>query len=59
MSVILLFFTTLQNLLFLLAGMTLFPHVDVAHGFDIAFNASDRSSWRKYTKALEAHLKRK
>lgn len=44
---------------FLLAGMTMFPHVDTAHGFDIAFNASDRSSWRRYAKTLEAHLKRK
>lgn len=35
------------------------PHVDVAHGFDIAFNASDQKSWKKYAKALEAHLKRK
>ncbi|XP_052010852.1 protein ATP1B4 isoform X1 [Xyrauchen texanus] len=38
-------------------GMTMSPHVDVAHGFDIAFNASDRSSWKKYAKSLEAHLK--
>ncbi|XP_002664470.3 protein ATP1B4 isoform X1 [Danio rerio] len=38
-------------------GMTMFPHVDTAHGFDIAFNASDRSSWRRYAKTLEAHLK--
>lgn len=36
------------------------PHVEhVAHGFDIAFNASDQKSWKKYAKALEAHLKRK
>ncbi|XP_067243559.1 protein ATP1B4 isoform X1 [Chanodichthys erythropterus] len=38
-------------------GMTMSPHVDVAHGFDIAFNASDQKSWKKYAKALEAHLK--
>ncbi|KAI7801898.1 protein ATP1B4 [Triplophysa rosa] len=38
-------------------GMTMSPHVDTAHGFDIAFNASDRSSWRKYAKALEAQLR--
>lgn len=35
------------------------PHVDVVHGFEIHFNASDRSSWKKYAKALEAQLKRK
>lgn len=35
------------------------PHVDVVHGFEITFNASDRSSWRKYSRALEAQLKRK
>ncbi|KAM9471056.1 protein ATP1B4 isoform 2-T2 [Clarias gariepinus] len=38
-------------------GMTMLPHVDVLHGFEITFNASDRSSWRKYAKALEAQLK--
>lgn len=38
--------------------MTMLPHVDVVHGFEITFNASDRSSWRKYARALEAHLKR-
>ncbi|TRY97964.1 hypothetical protein DNTS_000293, partial [Danionella cerebrum] len=38
-------------------GMNMFPHVGVAHGFDLAFNASDRSSWKKYAKALEHHLK--
>ncbi|XP_065128028.2 protein ATP1B4 [Paramisgurnus dabryanus] len=38
-------------------GMTMHPHVDVAHGIEIAFNVSDRSSWRKYARALEAQLK--
>ncbi|XP_056114513.1 protein ATP1B4 isoform X1 [Rhinichthys klamathensis goyatoka] len=39
-------------------GLTMSPHVEhVAHGFDIAFNASDQKSWKKYAKALEAHLK--
>ncbi|XP_030622587.1 protein ATP1B4 [Chanos chanos] len=38
-------------------GMTMSPHVMTAHGFDIAFNASDRNSWKKYAKALDAHLK--
>ena len=33
----------------------MFPHVE---GFDIAFNVSDRSSWKKYVKVLEHHLKR-
>ncbi|KAI5105113.1 protein ATP1B4 [Silurus meridionalis] len=38
-------------------GLTMFPHVDVAHGFEMKFNASDRSSWKKYARALEAQLK--
>ncbi|TSQ81026.1 Protein ATP1B4 [Bagarius yarrelli] len=38
-------------------GMTMSPHVDVVHGFEIHFNASDRSSWKKYAKALESQLK--
>ncbi|XP_053486651.1 protein ATP1B4 [Ictalurus furcatus] len=38
-------------------GMTMLPQVDVVHGFEITFNASDRSSWKKYARALEAQLK--
>lgn len=38
--------------------MIMLPHVDVVHGFEITFNASDRSSWKKYAKALEIQLKR-
>lgn len=34
------------------------PQVDVVHGFEITFNASDRSSWKKYARALESQLKR-
>lgn len=49
-----------ENKFFLLlksTGLTMSPHVDVVHGFEIHFNASDRSSWKKYAKALEAQLK--
>ncbi|XP_072520163.1 protein ATP1B4 isoform X1 [Salminus brasiliensis] len=38
-------------------GMTMSPHIHNVHGFDITFNASDRSSWKKYARALEAQLK--
>lgn len=38
--------------------MIMLPHVDVVHGFEITFNASDRSSWKKYARALEIQLKR-
>ncbi|KAI4892865.1 hypothetical protein NFI96_000758 [Prochilodus magdalenae] len=38
-------------------SMTMSPQIHNVHGFDITFNASDRSSWRKYARALEAQLK--
>lgn len=40
---------------FPLAGMTMAPHLE---GHEIAFNASDRKSWRKYARSMEEYLKR-
>lgn len=31
------------------------PHLE---GHEIAFNASDRKSWKKYTKSMDEYLKR-
>jgi len=36
-------------------GMTMSPHLQGT--FDITFNASDRKSWRKYTKVMEEYLR--
>lgn len=38
-----------------LAGMTMAPHLE---GHEIVFNASDRKSWKKYTRNMEEYLKR-
>lgn len=38
-----------------LAGMTMAPHLE---GHEIAFNASDRKSWRKYARSMEEYLRR-
>lgn len=35
--------------------MTMAPHLE---GHDIAFNASDRKSWRKYARSMDEYLKR-
>lgn len=35
--------------------MTMAPHLE---GHEIAFNASDRKSWKKYTKSMDEYLKR-
>lgn len=37
-----------------LAGMTMAPHLE---GHEIAFNASDRKSWRKYARSMDEYLK--
>lgn len=37
-----------------LAGMTMAPHLE---GHEIAFNASDRKSWKKYTRSMDDYLK--
>lgn len=37
-----------------LAGMTMAPHLE---GHEIAFNASDRKSWRKYARSIDEYLK--
>ncbi|XP_026874348.2 protein ATP1B4 [Electrophorus electricus] len=38
-------------------GMTMTPHFHDVHGLVVLFNASDRSSWKKYARVLEAQLK--
>lgn len=38
-----------------LAGMTMAPHLE---GHEIAFNASDRKSWRKYARSMDEYLRR-
>lgn len=38
-------------------GMIMIPHMHNVHGLDITFNASDRSSWKKYARALDSQLK--
>ncbi|XP_004545815.1 protein ATP1B4 isoform X1 [Maylandia zebra] len=35
-------------------GMTMAPHLE---GHEIAFNASDRKSWRKYARSMEEYLR--
>ncbi|KAF3694080.1 Protein ATP1B4 X,K-ATPase subunit beta-m X/potassium-transporting ATPase subunit beta-m [Channa argus] len=35
-------------------GMTMAPHLE---GNDVAFNASDRKSWRKYIRSMDEYLK--
>lgn len=37
-----------------LAGMTMAPHLE---GHEIAFNASDRKSWKKYARSMDEYLK--
>ncbi|KAG7265952.1 hypothetical protein CRUP_025866 [Coryphaenoides rupestris] len=36
-------------------GMTMAPHLE---GHDIAFNASDRKSWKKYARSIDEYLRR-
>lgn len=38
-----------------LAGMTMAPHLE---GHEIAFNASDRKSWKKYARSMDEFLRR-
>lgn len=38
-----------------LAGMTMAPHLE---GHEIAFNASDRKSWKKYARSMDEYLRR-
>uniref|UniRef100_A0A3P8ULC9 Sodium/potassium-transporting ATPase subunit beta n=1 Tax=Cynoglossus semilaevis TaxID=244447 RepID=A0A3P8ULC9_CYNSE len=35
-------------------GMTMAPHLE---GHDIAFNATDRKSWKKYTRSMDEYLR--
>lgn len=37
-----------------LAGMTMAPHLE---GHEIAFNASDRKSWKRYARSMDEYLK--
>lgn len=37
-----------------LAGMTMAPHLE---GHEIAFNASDRKSWKKYARSMDEYLR--
>lgn len=36
-------------------GLTMAPHLDIHH--EITFNASDRKSWKRYTKSMDEYLR--